>query len=80
MRSTPIRAVVLTNADVDHVAGLLSLRERQPFAIYASTQVLAALEANSIFNVLDPAHRAAADTCPPKVNWSSAMPTAGEPA
>ena len=55
LRSTPIRAVVLTNADVDHIAGLLSLRERQPFAIYASTQVLAALKANSIFNVLDPA-------------------------
>ncbi|MDX8533009.1 pyrroloquinoline quinone biosynthesis protein PqqB [Mesorhizobium sp. VK25A] len=55
LRSTPIRAVVLTNADVDHVAGLLSLRERQPFAIYATAQVLATLEANSIFNVLDPA-------------------------
>lgn len=55
LRSTPIRAVVLTNADVDHVAGLLSLRERQPFAIYASAEVLAVLNANSIFNVLDPA-------------------------
>ena len=55
LRSTPIRAVVLTNADVDHVAGLLSLRERQPFAIYASERVLAALAANPIFNVLDPA-------------------------
>jgi pyrroloquinoline quinone biosynthesis protein B len=53
LRSTPIRAVVLTNADVDHVAGLLSLRERQPFAIYASERVLAALDANPIFNVLD---------------------------
>ncbi|RWE79857.1 pyrroloquinoline quinone biosynthesis protein PqqB [Mesorhizobium sp.] len=55
LRSTPIRAVMLTNADVDHVAGLLSLREREPFAIYATAQVLATLEANSIFNVLDPA-------------------------
>ncbi len=55
LRSTPIRAVVLTNGDVDHVAGLLSLRERQPFAVYATAQVLATLEANSIFNVLDPA-------------------------
>jgi pyrroloquinoline quinone biosynthesis protein B len=55
VRSTPIRAVVLTNADVDHIAGLLSLRERQPFAIYATEQVLATLRANSIFNVLDPA-------------------------
>ena len=27
---SPIAGVVLTNADVDHVAGLLSLRERQP--------------------------------------------------
>ena len=54
-RSTPIRAVVLTNADVDHVAGLLSLRERQPFAIYAAEPVLKVLEENAIFNVLDPA-------------------------
>lgn len=53
LRSTPIRAVVLTNADVDHVAGLLNLRERQPFAIYATAEVLAVLDANSIFNVLD---------------------------
>lgn len=55
LRSTPIRAVVLTNADVDHIAGLLSLRERQPFAVYATEQVLASLSSNSIFNVLDPA-------------------------
>ncbi|MBZ9799449.1 pyrroloquinoline quinone biosynthesis protein PqqB [Mesorhizobium sp. ES1-4] len=55
LRSSPIRAAVLTNGDVDHVAGLLSLRERQPFAIYATAQVLATLEANTIFNVLDPA-------------------------
>ncbi|MER8589219.1 pyrroloquinoline quinone biosynthesis protein PqqB [Mesorhizobium sp. M1338] len=55
LRSTPIRAVVLTNADIDHIAGLLSLRERQPFAVYATAQVLATLEANSIFSVLDPA-------------------------
>jgi pyrroloquinoline quinone biosynthesis protein B len=54
LRSTPIRAVVLTNAEIDHIAGLLSLRERQPFAIYATAHVLATLEANSIFSVLDP--------------------------
>lgn len=56
LRDSPIRAVVLTNADVDHVAGLLSLRERQPFSVFASSRVLAVLAANSIFNVLDPAH------------------------
>ncbi len=53
LRATPIRAVVLTNADVDHIAGLLSLREREPFAIYAAHRVLEVLDANSIFNVLD---------------------------
>jgi len=55
LRSTPIRAVVLTNADVDHIAGLLSLREREPLAIYASARVLQVLADNPIFNVLDPA-------------------------
>ena len=55
LRSSPIKAVVLTNADVDHIAGLLSLRERQPFAIYATAQVLGAIAANPIFGVLDPA-------------------------
>jgi pyrroloquinoline quinone biosynthesis protein B len=55
LRATPIRAVVLTNADVDHIAGLLSLREREPFVIYATRRVLDVLDANSIFNVLDPA-------------------------
>jgi pyrroloquinoline quinone biosynthesis protein B len=54
-RSSPIAAVVLTNADVDHVAGLLSLRENQPFALYAHRRVLDVLAENSIFNVLNPA-------------------------
>jgi pyrroloquinoline quinone biosynthesis protein B len=53
-RSTPIAAVVLTNADIDHIAGLLSLRERQPFHLYATRRVLEVLEANSVFRVLDP--------------------------
>lgn len=54
LRGTPIRAVVLTNADVDHIAGLLSLRERERFVIYATDRVLKVLEQNTIFNVLDP--------------------------
>jgi len=55
LRHSPIKAVVLTNADVDHIAGLLSLREGTPFVIYASERVLATLAANSVFNVLTPA-------------------------
>ena len=54
LRASPIEAVVLTNADVDHIAGLLSLRERQAFSLYASARVLAALAANPVFGVLDP--------------------------
>ncbi len=54
LRDSPIQAVVLTNADVDHVAGLLNLRESQPFNVYATQRVLDVLAANSIFNVLNP--------------------------
>jgi pyrroloquinoline quinone biosynthesis protein B len=52
-RASPIKAVVLTNGDLDHIAGLLSLREGIHFTICASKEVLAALEANSVFNALD---------------------------
>jgi pyrroloquinoline quinone biosynthesis protein B len=54
-RNSPIKAVVLTNADVDALAGLLCLREGQPLTIYGSSRVLDVLAANSIFDVLDPA-------------------------
>ena len=54
-RDSPIKAVILTNADVDHVAGLLSLREQQPFALHASAPTRDALAANPIFGVLNPA-------------------------
>jgi len=52
LRSSPIEGVILTGADVDAIAGLLHLRERQPFAIHASERVLAVLKANPIFGVL----------------------------
>jgi pyrroloquinoline quinone biosynthesis protein B len=54
LRHSPIAGVVLTSADVDHVAGLLTLREGAALALYATRRVLAALEANPIFGVLDP--------------------------
>jgi pyrroloquinoline quinone biosynthesis protein B len=52
LRSSPITAVILTGAEVDQVAGLLTLRERQAFAVLATGDTLAALEANPIFGVL----------------------------
>ncbi len=54
-RDTPIGAVVLTNGDVDHIVGLLSLRERQAFRLFASPAILAMLDGNPVFSVLDPA-------------------------
>lgn len=53
-RASPIGAVVLTNADVDHLAGLLTLRENHAFAIYAHRRVKDALAHNDVFNVLPP--------------------------
>jgi pyrroloquinoline quinone biosynthesis protein B len=55
MRHSPIAAAVLTGAEVDTLAGLLSLREGHAFALYAAPATLAALAANPIFNVLNPA-------------------------
>src|SRR5580658_5422372 len=52
LRSSPIAGVVLTGGDVDAIAGLLTLRERQAFTIYATARVLATLDANPIFEVL----------------------------
>lgn len=52
LRSSPIAGVVLTNGDVDAVAGLLNLRERTPFVVYAHPRVLAVLDQNPIFRVL----------------------------
>jgi pyrroloquinoline quinone biosynthesis protein B len=53
LRNSPIKAAVVTGGDVDFIAGLLNLREMQPISIYGSSRVLATLDANSIFNVLD---------------------------
>jgi pyrroloquinoline quinone biosynthesis protein B len=53
LRHSPISGVILTNGEIDAVAGLLSMREGSPFTIYAHARVLAILKANSIFNVLN---------------------------
>jgi len=52
LRHSPITGVILTNGEIDAVAGLLSMREGWPFSIYAHPRVLSILHTNSIFNVL----------------------------
>ena len=51
-RGSPIRAVVLTGGEIDQVTGLLSLREREPFSIFATEATLAALADNPMFGAL----------------------------
>ena len=52
LRHSPIAAVLVTNGDVDHVTGLLTLRERQSFGLYGTERTLATLADNAIFNVM----------------------------
>ena len=52
LRHSPISGVILTNGEIDAIAGLLSMREGWPFTIYAHPKVLATLKSNSVFNVL----------------------------
>ena len=51
-RHSPIGAVFVTNADADHLAGLLTLREQQSFALFGSQATLAEA-AKGIFGVLN---------------------------
>jgi pyrroloquinoline quinone biosynthesis protein B len=55
LRHSPIVGVVLLGGDVDAIAGLLVLRERQKFTIFAPQPLLDLLRQNPIFGVLDPA-------------------------
>jgi pyrroloquinoline quinone biosynthesis protein B len=51
-RGSPIKAVLLTGAEIDQITGLLTLRERERFVLCASPTALDLLEQNSVFGVL----------------------------
>jgi pyrroloquinoline quinone biosynthesis protein B len=53
-RASPIEAVVLTGAEVDQTAGLLSLRERHAFTLVATTETLGYVADNPMFDALAP--------------------------
>ncbi len=55
LRDSPLRAVIVTNGDVDHIAGLLTLREKSPFTLFATSATHQTIAANTVFGVLDPA-------------------------
>ena len=53
LRQSPICGIALANADLDHVLGLLLLRELQPLDVYATQSVRRILtEDNSMFRML----------------------------
>ena len=52
-RDTPIQGIVLTNGDLDHTLGLLSLRESQPLALYSTRRVHSGFsEGNVLYRTL----------------------------
>src|ERR1700688_4843674 len=54
LRDSPIAGVVLGSSDLDHVLGLLLLRELQPLRVYAAPSILRILrEENSMFGMLN---------------------------
>jgi pyrroloquinoline quinone biosynthesis protein B len=67
LRDSPIAGVVLGSADLDHVVGLLMLRELQPLHVYAAPSILRILrEENSMFGMLNRVE--------PQVVWTSMNP------
>jgi pyrroloquinoline quinone biosynthesis protein B len=53
LRDNRAPSVLCTNGDVDHIAGLLVLREKQAFTLYATEEILSIIRTNPLFGVLD---------------------------
>jgi pyrroloquinoline quinone biosynthesis protein B len=51
-RGSPIAAIFLTSGDVDHITGLLTLREQQGFTVFGSKATLAEVS-GGVFGVLN---------------------------
>ena len=54
LRRSPVKSVLLTNGDIDHVAGLLTLREQQAFTLFATAEIHQVIAENPIFQALNP--------------------------
>ncbi|HUM04651.1 MAG TPA: pyrroloquinoline quinone biosynthesis protein PqqB [Terriglobales bacterium] len=66
-RSSPIQGVILASADLDHVLGLLLLRELQPLQVWANVGVMHILRhQNTMFGMLN--------RTPDQVHWKPIIP------
>jgi pyrroloquinoline quinone biosynthesis protein B len=64
LRDSPIAGVVLASCDLDHVLGLLLLRELQPLRVYGARSILRILrDENSMFGMLNRVE--------PQVEWTA---------
>lgn len=52
LRDTPLASVLVTNGDIDHIAGLLSLREQTPFSLFGTSEILGVLADNRVFDAV----------------------------
>jgi pyrroloquinoline quinone biosynthesis protein B len=79
-RQSPIAGIVLANADLDHVLGLLLLRELQPLRIHATASVRHILrEDNTIFGMLERvANQASWKDFTPGESFSLLTPAGGD--
>ncbi|MFD1343081.1 pyrroloquinoline quinone biosynthesis protein PqqB [Litorisediminicola beolgyonensis] len=53
LRALSLSSVLVTNGDIDHVAGLLTLREMQPFTLFATRGIHEVIDENPIFNAVN---------------------------
>ena len=53
-REMPLKSVLVTNGDIDHVAGLFTLRERQPFTLFATAEIHRVLAENPMVRAVAP--------------------------
>src|SRR5439155_3848557 len=66
-RHSPIAAILLTNGDLDHCLGLLSLRESHPLVVYATERIRRGFtDGNSLYRTLE--------RFPGQVTWRSLKP------
>lgn len=66
-RHSPVAAIVLTNGDLDHCLGLLSLRESHPIVVYATDEVRRGFtEGNVLYRTLE--------RFPGQVSWRALIP------
>lgn len=54
LRESPIKSVLVTNGDIDHIAGLLTLREQQALTVFATREIHDVLAQNPVFDALNP--------------------------